>query len=218
MARRFRGYLPVAIDVETGGFHAATDALLEIAAVLIDMDADGQPRARRHAHLSRQALRGLRAWIRRRSRSPASTRITRCGRRCRSATRCSACSAKSATCVRAYGCRRAILVGHNAAFDLGFLNAAVARADSQAQPVPSRSRASTPRRWPARRSGRRCWPRRCVSPGIEWDPGSAHSAPLRCRAQRRPVLPGVQSPARQPCRRPTSARARWAGSPKRRSR
>src|SRR2546430_8123645 len=40
MARRFRGYLPVAIDVETGGFHPATDALLEIAAVLIDMDSD----------------------------------------------------------------------------------------------------------------------------------------------------------------------------------
>ena len=29
MARRFRGFLPVVIDVETGGFHAATDALLE---------------------------------------------------------------------------------------------------------------------------------------------------------------------------------------------
>src|ERR1700691_1443480 len=41
MSRRFRGYLPVVIDVECGGFHAATDALLEIAAVLIDMDADG---------------------------------------------------------------------------------------------------------------------------------------------------------------------------------
>ena len=41
MAQRFRGYLPVAIDVECGGFNAATDALLEIAAVLIDMGADG---------------------------------------------------------------------------------------------------------------------------------------------------------------------------------
>src|SRR5262249_18036795 len=41
MARRFRGYLPVAIDVETGGFNVATDALLEIAVVLIDMDGDG---------------------------------------------------------------------------------------------------------------------------------------------------------------------------------
>ena len=41
MARRFRGFLPVVIDVETGGFHAATDALLEIAAVIIEMDPDG---------------------------------------------------------------------------------------------------------------------------------------------------------------------------------
>ena len=35
-ATRFRGFLPVVVDVETGGFHATTDALLEIAAVLID--------------------------------------------------------------------------------------------------------------------------------------------------------------------------------------
>src|SRR5262249_38132611 len=41
MARRFRGFLPVVIDCETGGFHAATDALLEVAAVLIEMDPDG---------------------------------------------------------------------------------------------------------------------------------------------------------------------------------
>src|SRR3954468_18878793 len=41
MSRRFRGYLPVVIDVETGGFHSSTDALLEIAAVIIDMDPDG---------------------------------------------------------------------------------------------------------------------------------------------------------------------------------
>src|ERR1700723_1483547 len=41
MARRFRGFLPVVIDVETGGFHATTDALLEIAAVIIEMDPDG---------------------------------------------------------------------------------------------------------------------------------------------------------------------------------
>lgn len=38
MARRFRGYLPVVVDVECGGFNSATDALLEIAAVTIGMD------------------------------------------------------------------------------------------------------------------------------------------------------------------------------------
>ena len=41
MARRFRGYLPVVIDVETGGFNSATDALLEIAAVIPAMDDEG---------------------------------------------------------------------------------------------------------------------------------------------------------------------------------
>jgi len=41
MAERFRGYLPVVIDVETGGFNCATDALLEIAATTIGMDEQG---------------------------------------------------------------------------------------------------------------------------------------------------------------------------------
>ena len=41
MANRFRGFLPVVVDVETGGFNCRTDALLEIAAVLLDMDEEG---------------------------------------------------------------------------------------------------------------------------------------------------------------------------------
>src|SRR5687768_17449746 len=41
MSRRFRGFLPVVIDIESGGFNNATDALLEVAAVLIDMDENG---------------------------------------------------------------------------------------------------------------------------------------------------------------------------------
>src|SRR5260221_6610083 len=40
-ATRFRGFLPVVIDVETGGFNSQTDALLEIAAVFIEMRSDG---------------------------------------------------------------------------------------------------------------------------------------------------------------------------------
>ena len=42
MARRFRGYLPVVVDVETGGFDWNRHALLEIAVVPIDLDADGR--------------------------------------------------------------------------------------------------------------------------------------------------------------------------------
>jgi hypothetical protein len=44
IADRFRGFLPVAVDVETGGFNAATDALLEIAAVVIEMTPFGELR------------------------------------------------------------------------------------------------------------------------------------------------------------------------------
>ena len=40
LSQRFRGYYPVVIDVETAGFNAQTDALLEIAATLLTMDAD----------------------------------------------------------------------------------------------------------------------------------------------------------------------------------
>ena len=37
-AERFRGFLPVVIDVETGGFDCERDALLEIAVIVVCMD------------------------------------------------------------------------------------------------------------------------------------------------------------------------------------
>ncbi|MEG2981896.1 MAG: ribonuclease T, partial [Stenotrophomonas sp.] len=36
MAQRFRGFLPVVVDVETGGFDCNRHALLEIAAVPVE--------------------------------------------------------------------------------------------------------------------------------------------------------------------------------------
>ncbi|MGH8239614.1 MAG: exonuclease domain-containing protein, partial [Steroidobacteraceae bacterium] len=42
LASRFRGFMPVVIDVECGGFNPNTDALLEIAAVLIELQPDGR--------------------------------------------------------------------------------------------------------------------------------------------------------------------------------
>ena len=41
MSRRFRGFMPVVIDVETGGFNAQKDALLEVAAVILKLDDNG---------------------------------------------------------------------------------------------------------------------------------------------------------------------------------
>jgi ribonuclease T len=174
MARRFRGYLPVAIDVETGGFIAATDALLEVAAVLIDMDADGALHRGETHHFHVQPFEGGRL-------DPASLSVTgidpfhplrpalperealqRIFREIRQA-------------VRSYACRRAILVGHNAAFDLGFLNAAVARADVKRNPFHPFSCFDTATLAGAA-LGQTVLAKAVRVAGLEWDAGSAHSA------------------------------------------
>ncbi len=68
MSRRFRQFLPVVIDVETGGFNCATDALLEIAAVMIEFGPDGRLQRGAFALLSRAAVRRLQHRSRLRSR------------------------------------------------------------------------------------------------------------------------------------------------------
>ena len=42
IGKRFRGFLPVVVDVETAGFNSDTDALLVIACIPIFYDADGR--------------------------------------------------------------------------------------------------------------------------------------------------------------------------------
>ncbi|HWZ64555.1 MAG TPA: ribonuclease T [Steroidobacteraceae bacterium] len=174
MSQRFRGYLPVVIDVECGGFNAATDALLEIAAVLIDIGADGtlRPGARCNYHV--QPFEGARL-------DPAALTVTgidphhplrpaiperdalqRVFREVRHA-------------LRAYHCRRAILVGHNAAFDLGFLNAAVERADVKRNPFHPFSCFDTATLAGAA-LGQTVLAKALTVAGLEWDAGSAHSA------------------------------------------
>ncbi|MBS0365631.1 MAG: ribonuclease T [Proteobacteria bacterium] len=174
MARRFRGYLPVAIDVECGGFNAATDALLEIAAVLVDMEPDGTLRRGESWHFHVQPFPGARL-------EPAALSVTgidpfhplrpalpehdalqRVFREVRRA-------------VRAYECRRAILVGHNAAFDLGFLNAAVERTRIKRNPFHPFSCFDTATLAGAA-LGQTVLAKAVRVAGLEWDASSAHSA------------------------------------------
>jgi ribonuclease T len=174
MTRRFRGFLPVAIDVETGGFHAATDALLEIAAVLIDMDPDGTLRrgATHHFHVqpfeggrldpAALTITGIDPFHPLRPALPERDALQRVFREIRHA-------------VRAYGCRRAILVGHNAAFDLGFLNAAVTRADVKRNPFHPFSCFDTATLAGAA-LGQTVLAKAVRVAGLEWDASSAHSA------------------------------------------
>ena len=134
MRDRFRGFLPVVVDVETGGFNAATDALLEIAAVLVSIDGDGQlvrgPTFREHVRPfdggrldpASLAVNGIDPWHPLRIASTEGDALGTLFGEVRRA-------------VREQQCTRAILVGHNASFDLGFVNAAVARARNPSEPV-----------------------------------------------------------------------------------
>ena len=133
IAQRFRGYLPVVVDVETGGFDARQDALLEIAATTVTMEASGLLKpAETHAfhvepfegaHLDPKALEfnGIDPSHPFRMAVPEKEALQSLFTPIRQA-------------VKASGCKRAILVGHNAFFDLGFLNAAVARSGIKRNP------------------------------------------------------------------------------------
>ncbi|MEO1202347.1 MAG: ribonuclease T [Pseudomonadota bacterium] len=133
MASRFRGFLPVVIDVETGGFNSQTDALLEIAAVIVGFD-DAGLLARNETHrfhvkpfeganieAASLAVNGIDPDHPLR---PAIHERDALGRLFREVRRA----------VREAECSRAVLVGHNAHFDLGFLNAAVERSAIKRNP------------------------------------------------------------------------------------
>ena len=133
MADRFRGFLPVVVDVETGGFNCKTDALLEIAAVIVGFD-DGGRLCREETHRfhvrpfdganiedASLAVNGIDPHHPLR---PAIDERDALGRVFREVRRA----------IRKNNCNRAVLVGHNAHFDLGFINEAIARASIKRNP------------------------------------------------------------------------------------
>jgi len=133
MAERFRGYLPVIVDVETGGFDWQKHALLEMAVVPIDLDANGRYIPGEVASSHFEPAPGLEI-------DPKSLEITgiRLDHPFRFAKQekegLDHVFAAVRTAVRKHNCQRAILVGHNAHFDLNFLNAAVARTNHKRNP------------------------------------------------------------------------------------
>ncbi|RBO83946.1 ribonuclease T [Marinomonas aquiplantarum] len=130
---RFRGFLPVVIDVETAGFNQKTDALLEMAASILRMDDNGDLyihetvgfliKPFEGANLEKAALEftGIDPFEPGREDMTENEAITQM-------------FAKVRKELKSVGCKRAILVGHNAAFDHGFLNAAIERADIKRNP------------------------------------------------------------------------------------
>ena len=133
IADRFRGFLPVVIDVETGGFNKDTDALLEIAAVF-EIEEDGtlvqDDALTLHVERFRAPTLNRPPWT-----SPEFSPSARSAARSRSRKPSPPCSARSARPC-ANNCARAVLVGHNAHFDHGFMQAAAHRQDLKRNPSP----------------------------------------------------------------------------------
>lgn len=133
IAQRFRGYLPVVIDVECGGVNPATDALLEIAAVTINCDAEGTffPAETFHFHVE-PFVGGIL--------NPESMAINKIVPDHPFRFAVTEENALNSLFVslqkiqKQAGCNRCLVVGHNAWFDLAFLNAAVIRSKAKRNP------------------------------------------------------------------------------------
>ena len=174
MAQRFRGFLPVVVDVETGGFDADRDALLEIAMVTLRMDDDGylHPNetmsANIHpfdgANLEQEALdfTGIDPFDPERDAEFEIDALSSMFQTIRRE-------------IKHYGCNRAVLVGHNAHFDHGFLRAAVARNDIKRDPFHPFSSFDTAS-IAAIALGQTVLAKSCITAGIDFDNNAAHSA------------------------------------------
>lgn len=174
MHTRFRGFLPVVVDVETGGFEADKHALLEIAAVLIDMDDEGRIFPHQTIHCNVEPFPNSIL-------DPKSLEVTgivpdnpfRMAKPEREALQHIFTPVRKA--IREQNCRRAVLVGHNATFDLGFLRAAVDRTQFKRDPFHPFTTLDTAA-LSAVSFGQTVLARAVTAAGLSWNPQEAHSA------------------------------------------
>jgi ribonuclease T len=174
LAQRFRGFLPVVIDLESGGFNARTDALLEISAVILDMNDDGvlvplethsfhlEPFEGANVEQSALDFIGVDLECPERDALPEEIALPELFRAVRSE-------------IKRHSCTRAIVVAHNAHFDLGFINAAVARCGIKRNPFHPFSCFDTAT-LAGLAYGQTVLAKACQAAGIPFDSGSAHSA------------------------------------------
>jgi ribonuclease T len=174
IAQRFRGFLPVVIDVECGGFNAQTDAILEIAAVILRIDENMQlVRDATHfyrvvpfagANLEEAALKftGINPHHPLRIAHPEQEVFRDMFGHIR-------------TRMKSEGCKRAIIVAHNAHFDHGFVRAAAERHNLKRNPFHPFSSLDTVA-LAALCLGQTVLSRACTAAGLGFDPEAAHSA------------------------------------------
>jgi ribonuclease T len=171
---RFRGFLPVIIDVETGGFIAGTDALLEVGATTVRMDEDGQLAVHRSynyhvrpfegANIEQAALdfTGIDPYHPFREAVAEEEALEQLFNVVRKE-------------IRDQQCTRAILVGHNAHFDAGFIAAAAERCGMKRNPFHPFSFFDTAT-LAGLAFGQTVLAKACAEAGIAFDNNEAHSA------------------------------------------
>lgn len=171
---RFRGFLPVVIDVETAGFNAETDALLEMAVVTLKMDDQGQ--LHRNQTFDRNILPFEGANI-------EESALKFIGMEDPFHPFRDAIPEKQALkelfdpinkLIKETGCSRAILVGHNAFFDLNFVLAAAERSKVKC-PFHKFSTLDTVS-LSGLAYGQTVLAKAAICAGIDWDNHQAHSA------------------------------------------
>ncbi len=171
---RFRGFLPVIIDVETGGFVAGTDALLEVGATTVRMDEDGQLAVHRTYNYHIQPFEGANI-------EQAALDFTGIDpyHPFREAVTEEEALGELFNVVRKeirdQQCTRAILVGHNAHFDAGFITAAAERCNIKRNPFHPFSFFDTAT-LAGLAFGQTVLAKACAEAGIAFDNNEAHSA------------------------------------------
>lgn len=174
IADRFRGFLPVVIDVETAGFEADRHALLEIGAVTIVMNEEGivtpgesiacHVEPFEGAELDPKALEftGIDPHHPFRMAKPEKEALEYIFKPIREE-------------IKRTECTRAILVGHNPFFDLGFIKAAVERSNIKKNPFHQFSTFDTATLG-GLAYGQTVLAKAAIAAGIEWNHEEAHSA------------------------------------------
>jgi ribonuclease T len=174
LCERFRGFLPVIVDVETGGFDSARHALLEIAVLPVTMDDEGvlKPGEVTSTHVIPHEGGEL---------DPRSLAVNgidphhplRAARHEQAALDFVFKPIRAA--LQANSCQRAILVGHNAHFDLGFINAAIRRTGHKRNPFHAFSAFDTAT-LAGLVYGQTVLSRALSAANLAWDTSQAHSA------------------------------------------
>jgi ribonuclease T len=174
MKDRFRGFLPVVVDIETGGFNCQTDAVLEIAITQLGMNEAGALVIEATHSRNIEPFEGANL-------DPAALEFT--GIDPENPLRGAVPEAIALGelfgivrgAVKANQCNRAVLVGHNAHFDAGFLNVATERVGLKRNPFHPFSYFDTAT-LAGLAFGHTVLARACALAGIPFDNSEAHSA------------------------------------------